>query len=100
MDINCECGLIEGALLREPNPIDLPLEHLAMTCRVAPLRRVSSFESACRDQSLKFAASERVMNSDKRKMTGAAMITTGSIKTQATAQDRSQCPRNPPAQVV
>ena len=39
------------------------------------------------------------MNSDRRKMAGAAAITTGSIKTQATAHDRSQCPINPPAQM-
>jgi hypothetical protein len=46
-----------------------------------------------------FAAFGRVMNSDRRKIAGAARITTGSITIQATAQDRSQCPRNPPTQM-
>jgi hypothetical protein len=39
------------------------------------------------------------MNSHRRKIAGAATITTGSIKIQATAHDRSQCPRNPPTQM-
>jgi hypothetical protein len=56
-------------------------------------------ESTSRDQSSTFAASGRVMNSDRCKIAGAATITIGSIKTQATAHDRSQCPRNPAAQM-
>jgi hypothetical protein len=41
-------------------------------------------------------ASGRVIIRDRRKITGAAATTTGSMTTQANTQDRSQCAKNPP----